>query len=139
MRPDSGELNGADQPQVPDMEKFKTGAQLSPKSQENRSLINEVTTSKSILSTYHTDPIDFDAQLQEIDIALGAINGKENHVASSLIDNPLVLAKIDATVTPLMTAHTQTSQELTHHVAANRNLRTWKRVARDRSMETETS
>ena len=139
VRCDSDELNGADQQQVPDMENFKTGAQLSPESQENRSPINEVTTSKSFLFTYHTNPIDFDAQLQEVDVALGTINGKENHVASSLIDNPQVLAKTDATVTPLMTAHAQTSQELTHHVAANRTLRTWKRVARDSSMETETS
>ena len=121
------------------MEKFKIGVQLSPESQKNCSPINEVTTSKSILSTYHTDSIDFDAQLQEIDVALGTINSDENHVASSLIDNPQVLANIDATVTPLMTAHAQTSQEQTHHVAANRTLRTWKRVARDSSMETEIS
>ena len=61
VRRDSGELNGVDQSQVPDMENSKTGVQLSPESQDNRSLINEVTTSKSSLFTYHTDPIDFDA------------------------------------------------------------------------------
>ena len=32
VRRDSGELNGVDQPQVPDMENFETGAQLSPES-----------------------------------------------------------------------------------------------------------
>ena len=121
------------------MENSETGAQLSPESQENRSPINEVITSKSSLFTYHTDPIDFDAQLQEIDVALGTINDKENHVASSLIDNPHVLAKTEATATPPMTAHAQTSQELTHHVAAIKSLRTWKRVARESTMETEIS
>ena len=60
-------------------------------------------------------------------------------MASSLIDNPQVLAKTEATATPFMTAHAQTSQELTHHVAANRTLRAWKRAARDSIMETETS
>ena len=60
-------------------------------------------------------------------------------MASSLIDNPQVLAKTEATANPLMTAHAQTSQELTQHVATIRTLRTWKRVARDSTMETETS
>ena len=42
-------------------------------------------------------------------------------------------------VTPLMPAHTQTSQEQAPHVAASKTLRTWKRLARDSSMETKIS
>ena len=38
-----------------------------------------------------------------------------------------------------MPAHAQTSQEQTPHVAASKTLRTWKRLARDSSMETEIS
>ena len=58
-------------------------------------------------------------------------------MASNLIDTPQVLASNDATVTPSMPAHTQTSQEQAPHVAANRTLRTWKRLAHDSTMETE--
>ena len=93
--------------------------------------------SKSALYTYHTDSIDFDAQIQEIDVALGTVDSCENHVASSSIDTTQVLASNDATVTPSMPDHTQISQEQAPHVAANRALQTWKRIARESTMETE--
>ena len=85
---DPGEMNGVDRHQVTNMETIKTGAQHSLESQKNRTPINEVITSKSILSTYHTDSIDFDAQLQEINVALGTIDSGENHVDSNLTENP---------------------------------------------------
>ena len=138
-RRDSGELNGVDQPQVHVMENSETEAQPSPESQENRSPLNEVITSKSDLFSYHIDPIDFDAQIQEIDVALNSNIGKKKDVDCSLIDSPHVLAKSGGTATSPMTDHSQASQEQTHHVAAIKSLRTWKRVARESTMETEIS
>ena len=58
-------------------------------------------------------------------------------MASNLIDTTQALASNDATVTPSITDHTQISQEQAPHVAANRTLRTWKRLARESTMETE--
>ena len=60
-------------------------------------------------------------------------------MASNLIDTTQALASNDATVTPSITDHTQISQEQAPHVAASKTLRTWKRLARDSSMETEIS
>nr|POF06130.1 hypothetical protein CFP56_45988 [Quercus suber] len=132
---DHGEKNEAYRFQEPNMETIKTGAQFSPKSQKNRIPLSEVITSKSVLSTYHTNSFDFD--VQEIEVALGSVDSCEKHVASNLIDTSHVLANNDATATPSMPTHTQTSQEQAPHVATNRTLRTWKRLACDSTMETE--
>nr|POE69914.1 hypothetical protein CFP56_66808 [Quercus suber] len=75
--------------------------------------------------------------IQEIDVALGTVDSCEKHVASNLIDTSQVLANNDATVTPSMPAHSQKSQEQAPDAAANRTLRTWKRIARDSTMDTE--
>ena len=61
VRSNPGEKNGADWFQVPYMETIITGVQFSLESQKNRIPITEVITSKSVLSTYHTNLIDFDA------------------------------------------------------------------------------
>ena len=137
VRSDPGENNGVNRLQVPVTETSKTGAQSLPESQKSRSPINEVITSKSALYTYHTDSIDFDAQIQETDVALGTVDSCETHVASTSIDTSQVLASNDATVTPSMPDHTQINQKQAPHVAANRTLRSWKRLARDSTMETE--
>ena len=58
-------------------------------------------------------------------------------MASTSIDTTQVLASNDATVTPSMPDHTQINQKQAPNVAANRTLRSWKRLARDSTMETE--
>nr|POE83156.1 hypothetical protein CFP56_66954 [Quercus suber] len=110
------EEDGADRFQERNMETVKTGAQFSPKSQKNRSTITEI---------------------QEIDVALGTVDSCEKHVASNITDTSQVIANNDATVTPSMPAHSQKSQEQALDATANRTLRTWKRIARDSTMDTE--
>ena len=151
-RPVSNEKDGANQVQETAMEIAETEALSKSESQNTRIPLNEVITSNSKLSTFHTNPVDFDAQIQEIDVALGKYENCEKHVASNLfdtshvpVDTSHVPANNAATLTPSLPTHTQTTQEHAPHVAetsplpANRTLRTWKKLARDNIMDTETS
>ena len=183
-RPVSNEKDGANQVQETAMEIAETEALSKSESQNTRIPLNEVITSNSKLSTFHTNPVDFDAQIQEIDVALGKYENCEKHVASNLfdtshvpVDTSHVPANNAATLTPSLPTHTQTTQEHAPHVAEtsplpansaatllpslpthtqitqehaphvaetsplpiNRTLRTWKKLARDNTMNTETT
>ena len=108
--------------------------------------------SNSKLSTSHINLVDFDGQIQEIDVALGKYDNCEKHVASNWFDTSHVPvdtshapANSAATLLPSLPTHTQITQEHAPHVAEtsplpiNRTLRTWKKLARDNTMNTETT
>ena len=142
---DLGEKDGANQVQASNMETVETEAQITPESQNNSTIFNEVISSNPNLSTCHINPVDFDVQIQEIDVALGKYDSCENYVGPNLIDTSLTLANNAATIIPSQPAHILISQEQVPPVAetsfnpAKRTLRTWKKLARESTMETETS
>ena len=84
-------------------------------------------------------------QIQEIDIARGKYDSCENYVAPNLTDTSLTSANYAAMITPFQPTHTPITQEHVPHVVetsfspANRTLRTWKKLARESTMEIETS
>nr|POE89523.1 hypothetical protein CFP56_55813 [Quercus suber] len=69
-RSDAGEVEEADRMNVSDMETAETEAQITPESRNKGSEINEVIIQNSKLSTCHFNSADFDAQVQEVDVAL---------------------------------------------------------------------
>ena len=109
-----------------------------PKSRNNSTPLIEVIDSNSNLSTCHTNPVDFEAQIQEIDAAIEKYDSCEEHVDHNLADTSHVSANNVKQLTPSLPAHPLTTQELAPHVIenspspspANRTLRTWKRLAR---------
>ena len=142
---DLGEKDGANQVQASNMETVETEAQITPESQNNSTIFNEVISSNQNLSTCHTNSVDFDAQIQEIDVALGKYDSCENYVAPNLIDTSLTSTNNAAMIIPSQLAHILITQEHVPHVVetsfspTNRALRTWKKLARENTMETETT
>jgi len=114
-RSDSREKEGADRMHVSDMETVETKVQFMPKSHNNSTLLNEVITSNSTLSTCHNNPIDFDAQVQEIDVALGTYDSRASNVAFNLTTTSHGLVN---NVAPSLNI---TSHDLANNVAPNLN------------------
>ena len=116
-----------------------------PKSRNNSTPLIEVIDSNSNLSTCHTNPVDFEAQIQEIDAAIEKYDSCEEHVDHNLADTSHVSANSVKQLTPSLPAHPLTTKELAPHVTenspspspANRTLRTWKRLARENIMESK--
>ena len=97
---DLGEKEEADRVQVSNMETIETEAQFMLESHNNSTLLNEVIASNSKLSTCHINSVDFDAQIQEIDVALGKYDSCENNVAPNLTTTSHASATSEATLTP---------------------------------------
>ena len=114
-RSDSGEKEGANWIHVSDMETVETKAQFTPKSHNNSTLLNEVITSNSTLSTCHNNPVDFDAQVQEIDVALGTYDSHASNVAFNLTTTS------HGSVNNVAPSLNITSHDLANNVAPNLN------------------
>ena len=103
-----------------------------PKSRNNSTPLIEVMDSNSNLSTCHTNLVDFEAQIQEIDAAIEKYDSCEEHVDHNLADTSHVSTNSVKQLIPSLPAH-----PLAPHVTenspspspANRTLRTWKRLA----------
>ena len=79
----SDDKDGADRVQETVMEIAETEVLSKTESQNTRIPLNEVIMSNSKLSTSHINLVDFDAQIQEIVVALGKYDNCEKHVASN--------------------------------------------------------
>nr|POE86088.1 hypothetical protein CFP56_02455 [Quercus suber] len=80
-RSDAGEAEKADRMNVSDMETAETEAQIMPESHNKGTKINEVIFQNSTLPTCHFNSADFDAQDQEVDVAL---DSRASNVSSKI-------------------------------------------------------
>nr|POE75379.1 hypothetical protein CFP56_60790 [Quercus suber] len=95
-RPDAGEAEMADRLNVSDMETAETEAQITPESHNKGTEINEVIIQKSKLPTCHFNSADFDAQDQELDVAL---DSRASNVSFKITTTPHDSAKnVDPTL-----------------------------------------
>ena len=100
-----GEKDGTNQMQASNMETVETEEQITPESQNNSIVFNEVISSNHNLSTCHIDTADFDVQIQEINIALGKYDNCESYVAPNLTDTSLNSANNAAMIVPSQPVH----------------------------------
>ena len=123
-RPDYGENGGADRSHATDMETSDLGEHITSNLQKN------------------SNPI---IKIQEIDAAIGKFDSCGEHVNHKTEDTSRVSAHIEKPLSTSLPAHSQLIQEQEPHVTevsappnpAIRTLRTWKKLARDNTMETE--
>ena len=80
-----------------------------PKSRNNSTPLIEVIDSNSNLSTCHTSLVDFETQIQEIDVAIGKYDSCEEHVDHSQADTSRVSANNVKQLTPSLLAHPLTT------------------------------
>ena len=127
------------------MEILETEAQSTPQSRNNNTPLIEVITPNSKLSTCHTNSIDFESQIQDIDATIGKYDICEEHVDHNPVGTSHFSANREKSLPPSLPAHPLIVQELASHVteispppnSVNRTLRTWKKLARENIMETE--
>ena len=123
-RPDYSENGGADRSQATDMETSDLGEHITSNLQKN------------------SNPI---IKIQEIDAAIGKFDSCGEHVNHKTEDTSRVSAHIEKPLSTSLPAHSQLIQEQEPHVTevsaplnpAIKTLRTWKKLARDNTMETE--
>ena len=108
-RAELGEKGGADRAQATDMETTEIEAQITPKSRNNNTPLIEVIDSNSNLSTCHTSLVDFETQIQEIDVAIGKYDSCEEHVDHNQADTSHVSANNVKQLTPSLLAHPLTT------------------------------
>nr|POF16846.1 hypothetical protein CFP56_17415 [Quercus suber] len=97
-RPEAGEAEKADRMNVSDMETAETEAQITPESHNKDIEINEVIFKNSKLPTCHFNSADFDAQDQEVDVAL---DSRASNVSFKITTTPHDSAK---NVDPILNA-----------------------------------
>nr|POE91634.1 hypothetical protein CFP56_18587 [Quercus suber] len=112
-RSDAGEAEEADRMNVSDMETAETEAQITPESRNKGSEINEVIIQNSKLSTCHFNSANFDAQVQEVDVALDSrasnVSSKKTttpHDSAKNVDPILIATPLDSlnSVDPILIA-----------------------------------
>lgn len=145
-RPEFDEKESASQMNMINMEIQDTGEHITLNIQNNNNPISKVFNSNPNIIAFHTEHINFEVQIQEIDEGIDKFNECGEHVDNSIVGDSHVLPISKNQATPSLPAQPLLIQEQTHHVIENspspnpriRTLRTWKKLARESSMETDT-
>ena len=140
---DSGKEKDADLRTGTNMESHNSREQITLTDRECSNQFTEVFTSNPNLTSFHTDIADFETQIQDIDSEISKFDNCETHVEKISVSASQAPPTREKYLAPSM--QTQVALQQPHQVKENsppanqgsKTLRTWKRLARDNPMETD--
>lgn len=136
-RPESDEMGSADQMNMTNMETHDTDEHIMLNIQNKSNPLFEVFNFIPNIISHHTEHVNFEAQIQEVDEGIDKFDERGEHVDNGIVGDSHVLQLSKSQVAPSLQAQSLLIQEQTHHVTKSnpspnprlRTLRTWKKLA----------